>query len=116
MSQEINLISPEGRKRNAGYLNKEKNAFIVHKNFKEHYFRIYNGIGFNFKLVKSLNESGVSKIWVFLEKDEEVKLLKTTPAIVLENGIQYQNDKDIGDLQLILSLEHFEGDKLEINN
>ena len=113
MAQQIVLTSPEGWQRNAGFVNREKNAFIVHKDFEKHFFRNYSGIGFNQKLIQGLIDEKVGRVWVFLKKGDETKLLKTTPETIKEFGVDYRNPQDFKDNQYILSLKHFEGDIFE---
>lgn len=107
----IKTLSPEGRLRYIGYI--EGNRFISKRNWELHYFRNYNGFGFNLRLIKGLIEQGIKEIFLFVEKDGETIFYKTTPSEVFTNGIEYHNSKDIGDIQLILPINYFTGEENE---
>lgn len=91
-----------------GTINKDKEAFITHRDEKTHMFRMWEGIGWNKGLIKELNNK-IKELWVFYHKTNgETILLKTKPEIILNKGIEWKNKKDIKDIQLILPLNEFE--------
>ena len=63
---------------------------------------MFEGIGFNKNFIEKLQDR-IKEIWVFYHATETI-LLKTTPKIVLEKGIEWQNKKDIKDQQIILPI------------
>lgn len=102
----LQVKSPTGRTRQIGRI--EGNKFISMRKWEQHYFRKYDGFGFNLSIIKALIEQGITEIILIVDKNGEKKTYKTTPALVFTNGIEYHNVKDVGDTQLILPIVNFE--------
>lgn len=90
-----------------GHIDTIKNIFITHREEDIHFFRNFEGLGFNKNLIERLNGK-IKGIWVFYHKNKETVLLKTTTKIVLDQGIEWRNTSDLKDVQLILPICDFE--------
>lgn len=94
--------------REVGVIDWEKKVFSTHRNEKEHFFRLFNGLGFNSFLLEKLCFE-VREIWVFFHQESgETALLKISPEKALAQGIPYDNKHDLKDRQLVVPLQFFE--------
>ncbi len=93
--------------RYAGYV--KNGVFVVRRTKAEHLFRLFEGLGFNKKLIDRFTETGtVFSIEVQYFDGVKEKVLTTTPLHVALVATEWTNAKDIKDIQYVLPLEEFE--------
>ena len=93
--------------RYAGYV--KNGVFVVRRTRAEHFFRIWEGLGFNKNLINRFIETGqvLSIVVQYLDGVTE-RVLTTTPLHVALVATEWNNAKDIKDTQFVLPLEEFE--------
>jgi len=90
----------------AGYV--ENGVFVTRRKKSEHFFRLWQGLGFNQNLINRFIELGtVNLIKVLYEDGEKEKVLTSTPLHLALNATEWPNSKAIKDSQYILPLTDF---------
>lgn len=101
-----NTIVPDTEKV-AGKL--EKNIFVVHKNYSDEYFRMFNGWGMNKKILEHQYYNNIKLIRIVCHKENGVtEIHEATPELWIAAGTVYDNPKPPYDRQVILNIENFE--------
>ena len=102
MTQDITLGN-----RYVGYV--KNGVFVTRRSKAEHFFRIWEGLGFNQKLIDRFVETGtVLSIAVQYFDGVKERVLTTTPLHMALVAVPWSNSKDIRDNQYILPLKEFE--------
>ncbi len=73
-----------------GELRKDR-VFVTHRD-ESHIFRMYNGIGLSYSVIKNLKDFGCRKIIILLKRnDGSTEKLETYPDKFLDEGILYKD-------------------------
>lgn len=92
--------------RYAGYI--VKGVFVCRRTKAEHFFRIFEGLGFNKNLIDRFTETGqVLSVAVQYFDGEKEKILTATPLHIALVAIPWTNVKDLRDEQYVLPLKEF---------
>ncbi len=92
--------------RYAGYI--DKGVFVVRRTKAEHFFKIFEGLGFNQNLIDKFTETRqVLSVAVQYFDGEKEKILTATPLHIALVAIPWTNAKDLRDKQYILPLKEF---------
>ena len=93
--------------RYVGYV--KNGVFVVRRTKAEHFFKLFEGLGFNRNLIDRFAETGtVFSIAVQYLDGVKERVLTTTPLHVALVATEWTNAKDIRDIQYVLPLEEFE--------
>jgi len=78
-------------KKQLGIFTKD-NYFIVHRNYKKHYFRLYKGYAMNAELLDNLIAKGIKEIRMFVKyPDKREKVFICPPHYWKRKGIPYMH-------------------------
>lgn len=87
-----------------GVVRKDK-TFMVFREEKKHFFRLFDGWGMNEELLKELNDAGMLKIEIHCSDTKNIYI--TDMASFFNHGIPYKNPKKEKDSQMILPKSFF---------
>lgn len=90
-----------------GFYIKSKHGliFVAPRYRKKHYFRIFEGYGFNKQFLLHLAQIGVWQIWI--KEQDTGRILKAKPITWLKKGIEFHSAKT-EDEQLVLRERDFD--------
>ncbi len=91
--------------RELGRMNHDGLAFVIHKDTKLHYFKIFKGWGFNKELIEQLRVNTIEQVRIVIDKGR--KLLITNPLTIIYQGKDYFNEEQEEE-QIILAEKDFD--------
>ena len=87
-----------------GVIRKDK-VFMIPRNKKKHFFRLYNGWAVNLQLLKELRDIGIETIEIRTNDTKEI--YRTHIDNFFRSGIIYKNPKNEKDIQIVLNKKYF---------